>query len=166
MPEKAEHNMQFNEPGANMLPADFDGVFKFTNHTDEDFSAKWDKVEYTFPANKTSPMIMNFTPVEIQNIRKKFARELAIREFYKSKKFKDMNKHVPGGTPALYTDADLTEFVQKCLQPLEIAMAKAKVTKGIELEKVNKTDDEGDLITTILDKKKSVMTEGSTIIKD
>lgn len=158
--------MQFNEPGSNILPDDFDGVFKFTNHTDEDFVGKWDKVEYTFKANSTSPMIMNFTPIEIQSIRKKFAKELAVREFYKTKKFKDMNKHVPGGTPALYTDSDLKDFIQKCLVPLPVVIAKAKVVKGVDLEQVNKRDEEGELITTILDKKKSVMTEGSTIIKD
>lgn len=158
--------MQFNEPGTNILPEDFDGVFKFTNHTDEDFVGVWDKVEYTFPANKTSPMVMNFTPVEIQSIRKKFAKELAVREFYNTKKFRDLNKHTPGGTPATYNDSDLTEFIQKCLLPLPMATAKAKVTKGIDLEKVNKTDEEGELITTILDKKKSVMKDGSTILKD
>lgn len=165
---KANNNMsnQFNDPSANILPEDFDGVFKFTNWTDEEFIAKWDKIEYTFQANKTSPMIMNFTPAEIQNIRKKFARELAIREFYKSDKFKAMNAHVPGGTPALYTDSDLVTFVQKCLVPLPVAPAKAKVVKGKNLEDVNKTDDDGQLITTILDKKKSLIQEGSTIIKD
>jgi len=159
-------NPQYNKPEDSVLPEDFDGVFKFTNHTDEDFTAKWNKVEYTFPANKTSPMIMNFTPVEIQAIRKKFARELALREFYKSPKFKAMNAHVPGGTPSTYTDADLTEFVQKCLVPLAISTARAKVTKSKALEDVNSRDEDGELLTTPLDQKKSLIKEGSTIMKD
>jgi hypothetical protein len=158
--------MQFNEPGQDILPEDFDGVFKFTNHTDEDFTAKWNKVEYTFKANTTSPMVMNFTPVEIQSIRKKFARELALREFYNTDKFKELNKHTPGGTPAGYTDADLTEFIQKCLKPLPISVAKAKVVKGKSIEEINKTDDDGELITKVIDQKKSLLDKDSTVLKD
>jgi len=159
-------NPQYNKPEDSILPDDFDGVFKFTNHTDEDFTAKWNKVEYTFPANKTSPMIMNFTPVEIQAIRKKFARELATREFYKTAKFKKMNEHVPGGTPSTYTDADLTEFIQKCLSPLPIVNAKTKVVKTRDLEDVNSRDEDGELLTSVIDQKKSLIKEGSTILKD
>ena len=158
--------MQYNDPKDSILPEDFDGVFKFTNHTDEDFTAKWNKVEYTFPANKTSPMIMNFTPVEIQSIRKKFARELATREFMKSNKFKEMNVHTPGGTPPTYTDTELTEFIQKCLVPLPIAQAKAKATKSKPIEDINSRDEEGELRTTVLNEKKSLIKEGSTILKD
>jgi hypothetical protein len=159
-------NPQYNKPEDSVLPEDFDGVFKFTNHTDEDFTAKWNKVEYTFPSNKTSPMIMNFTPVEIQAIRKKFARELATREFYKTSKFKKMNEHVPGGTPSTYTDADLTEFIQKCLAPLPIVNAKTKVVKTRDLEDVNSRDEDGELLTSVIDQKKSLIKEGSTILKD
>lgn len=159
-------NPQYNDPKESILPEDFDGVFKFTNWSDEEFKAKWNKVEYTFPANKTSPMIMNFTPVEIQNIRKKFARELATREFYKTGKFKKMNEHVPGGTPSLYTDADLTEFVQKCLIPLPIVTAKTKIVKPKPIEEINSRDGDGQLQTTVLDKGQSLIKEGSSVIKD
>jgi hypothetical protein len=66
-----------------VLPSDFDGIFRFTNWTDSDFTAKWDNIEYTFPAKKTTPIVIpNATPVEIQNIRKKFAKELAVACFY------------------------------------------------------------------------------------
>lgn len=150
----------------NILPEDFDGVFRFTNWTDRDFTARWDKIEYTFPANKTSPMVMNFTPSEIQNIRKKFAKELAVREFYSTDKFKELNKHVPGGIPALYTDTDLTPFIQKCLEPLPIQNAKAKMLPKDNLELKNRQDDEGNPITVPLDAKKSLIKEGSTILKD
>ncbi len=150
----------------NILPADFDGVFRFTNYTNEDFTAKWDKVEYTFPANKTSPMVMNFTPAEIQSIRKKFARELAEREFYKTPKFNELNKHIPGGIPALYTEADLKPFIQKCLEPLPLAQAKAKVVPSDNLEDRNSKDENGDSLTVPLDRKKSLVKDGSTVIKD
>lgn len=150
----------------NTLPEDFDGVFRFTNWTDSDFTAKWDKVEYTFLANKTSPMVMNFTPVEIQNIRKKFAKELAEREFYKSKKFEELNKHTPGGIPALYTDSDLAPFIQRCLEPLPLQQARAVVLPKGDLENKNAKDDEGNNITVPIDRKKSLIKEGSTLIND
>lgn len=158
--------MQYNDPKDSILPEDFDGVFKFTNWTDEDFTARWNKVEYTFPMRKTSPMIMNFTPVEIQSIRKKFARELAIREFYKSKKFKEMNKHVPGGTPVSYHDEDLTEFTQKCLVPLEVSKFSAKKVITKPLEEINSRDESGELNTQPVDQKSSLIKSGSSILKD
>ena len=150
----------------NILPEDFDGVFRFTNFSNEDFIARWDKVEYTFPANKTSPMIMNATPIEIQNIRKKFARELAEREFYKTEKFTRMNKHIEGGTPALYTETDLASFIQRCLEPLPIVHAKAKVLPKNNLEQLNRMDEEGNPITVPIDKKASLIKDGSSVLKD
>lgn len=111
----------------NVLPADFDGVFRFTNFTDEDFKARWNSIEYTFPASKTTPMVIpGATPEEVQTIRKKFARELAEREFYKTPKFKLMNDIPVGQTPAIYTDSDLTPFIQRCLEPLPVAQATLK----------------------------------------
>lgn len=151
----------------NVLPQDFSGVFYFTNSSDKDFVAKWDKIEYTFEANKTTPMIMNFTPVEIQNIRKKFAREYAEREFYKTEKFKGMNAHVPGGTPPTYTDSDLASIIQTCLEPLPIAAAKTRIIPSEQLEKFNAKDDEGNPITQPLDKNRSLIKEhGSGVIQD
>lgn len=143
-----------------ILPMDFDGVFRFTNFTDEDFVAKWDNIEYTFPAKKMTPMTgINATPVELQNIRKKFARELAIREFYNTKKFKVLNKTEPGGTPATYTDSDIAEFTQKCLEPLELGSVKAKAPdkKDISLSK----DENGDNVTKVLGGKESLIGQGS-----
>lgn len=148
------------------LPEDFDGIFRFTNPTDEDFTAKWDKIEYTFPAQKTSPMVMNFTPVEIQNIRKKFAKELAEREFYKTDKFNKMNDVANGPRPATYTDTDLKPFIQKCLEPLPIVHARTKVLPKDNLEEKNRKDEDGEPITRPIDRKKSLISEGSTVLKD
>ena len=111
----------------NALPVDFDGVFRFTNFTETDFKPRWNNIEYTFPAGKQTPMIIpGATPEEVQVIRKKFARELAEQEFYKTPKFRSMNELPQGQTPALYTDSDLTPFIQRCLEPLPVAQATLK----------------------------------------
>jgi hypothetical protein len=129
-----------NDEKSKILPEDFDGVFRFTNFTGSEFKAKWDNKEYTFPAGKTVPLVIpNATPLEIQSIRKKFAKELAVACFYQSDKFKAMNtSHLgkngepTGGMPSLYTDTDIAPFVQRCLEPLPIAQAKV-----VELPKDN-----------------------------
>lgn len=135
------------------LPTDFDGTFRFTNFTDTDFVAKWDNVEYTFPAQKTTPIIMaNFTPVEIQSIRKKFAKELAVQCFYGTAKFKAMDDKTPGGSPALYTDADLAPFIQRCLEPLPVGQVKAKVLPR-DSEARYRKDEDGEPISQPIDAK-------------
>jgi len=107
-----------------MLPENFDGVFRFTNFTDQDFDVSWNSIQYTFPAMKTIPMVIpDSTMQEIQSIRKMFARKLAVREFYKTPKFISMNGQQ---VPALYTDSDLEPFIQRCLEPLPVASATMK----------------------------------------
>lgn len=147
------------------LPEDFDGIFKFTNYSDEDFIAKWNNIAYTFPKMKTVPMVIpNATPEEVQNIRKKFAKEFAIREFTKTPKFVGMNNVQPGGTPALYTDSDLAPFIQKCLEPLPLDKISAvKLPKTFDENKLSR-DEEGNPVTTILDKKASLKRGGSEIV--
>ena len=122
-------NPQMNVP-QQILPSDFDGTFRFTNWTDRDFSAKWGGKEYFYPALKTTPMvILSATPYEIQNIRKKFAKELAEREFFNSDKHKQldaMNKSDnirSFGAAISYTPNELAAYVQKCLEPLPLAPA-------------------------------------------
>lgn len=149
----------------NVLPADFDGVFRFTNFTDKDFKAMWGKVEYTFPAMKTSPMIIpGATPEEVQHIRKKFARELAIEQFYKTPKFVSMNNVQPGGVPALYTDSDLQPFIQKCLEPLPVALATAVALPKTDEKTFLKTNDDGNPVTSILNKNTSLLKDSDTPI--
>lgn len=146
-----------------ILPSDFDGVFRFTNFTDEEFKAKWDGKEYTFPANKTTPMVMNATPQEIQHIRKKFARELAIQEFYKSKKFEKMNVHTPGGNPPTYTESDIAPYSQRCLEPLPIAQATVRVLPK-DSEKNYVKDNKGRNVTKVLEEGESLMAQASNEI--
>lgn len=146
-----------------VLPSDFDGVFRFTNWTDTEFKAKWGGVEYTFPAQKTIPLVIpNATPLEVQNIRKKFAKELAILEFYKTPKFIGMNTISPGGIPALYTDSDLTPFIQRCLEPLPIAHAVAKpIPKDTETR--YRKDNKGKNVTRVIDQDESLVGDGTVM---
>ena len=156
----------YNEEGRNVLPSDFDGVFKFTNFTSEDFIARWDSVEYRFPANMTSPMVMNFTPVEIQNIRKKFARELGIREYYKTDSFKNKDNPNQGYRPPLYSDSDLKPFIQRCLEPLPVAHAEVKVLPRKGNAENMKTDEKGRKVSRVIEKDVDQLIEnGSTQIK-
>ncbi len=120
------------EEFTNVLPSDFDGVFRFTNWTDKDFIGRWDSKDYFYPANKTTPMvIMSATPLEIQNIRKKFARELAEREFFKTQKGISLasQERNADGTPKFnsihmagqYSADDMKDLIQKALTPLPSA---------------------------------------------
>jgi len=130
----------------NKLPEDFDGVFRFTNFSDEEFIGKWNSKGYVFPPKSTTPMhILDATPLEVQNIRKKFARELAEREFFKSQKAKSMEATERGtdGSPrfnsiqmaATYDESHLANFIQQCLTPLPVARPVA-----VELPKDNIED--------------------------
>lgn len=169
MLEKANNNFMNNENNsgakASVLPPDFDGVFRFTNFTKKEFKAKWGGIEYTFPPQSTIPMIIpGATPEEVQHIRKKFAKELAILEFYETKKFKSMNDVAPGGVPALYTDSDLAPFIQRCLEPLPAAQAVIRPLPPMGNADQLRKDEEGNNVTQILDKKKSLLQEGSGVV--
>lgn len=120
-------------------PRVFDGRFFFTNPFKDDFTGRWNGVEYTFPAMTTSPLLINeATPLEQQVIRKRFARDLALREFYKTPKFKSLNSKKHGTTPQNYVEeTEIATLVQKCLEPLPLVDAKIKRTakKDPELSK-------------------------------
>jgi len=140
---------QFN----NILPEGFNGVFPFTNSSDEDYKDMWNSIEYTFPAKSTVPLIIPGEPPEgVQNIRKKFARGYAVREFYKTEKFAYMNDRERGEKPALYTESDLEPFIQSCLEPLPMTHATAHKVVRNEEENLSK-DEEGNPRTKVLKSK-------------
>lgn len=131
------------------LQKDFDGVFRFTNPTDEDFVTFWNNKEYTYPAGRTVPMIIaNETLENIQEIRKRFAFQLAVREFYRNK-IKDFsgstydglvkkgNKSA-GGTPPMFDEKILEPMIELCLKPLPEARAKVKDGKKLTSDKTFK----------------------------
>lgn len=133
----------------NVLPENFSGVFYFTNWTDVDFVGVWGKKEYHFPAKSTSPMIIpEHSPLEIQNIRKKFAKDLAEQEYFRSKQYEFIRSREgkrnklgmiePTGQgmshAGTYTLDNLAPFIQKCLEPLPVSSAIVKAKKGLTME--------------------------------
>lgn len=154
------------ENDTNVLPATYNGTFPFTNYTNKEFIGKWDGVEYKFPAAKTSPLVIpSASPLETQEIRKKFARDLATQVFYESDRFAAMN--IPstqvqlGHIPALYTEADLAPYIQRCLEPLEAAQA---IIGEKEEKQVNlRTDGKGKKVSRVLDGEESLIGNDAVI---
>jgi hypothetical protein len=116
-----------------ILAKDFDGVFRFTNVTDEDFVAFWNNKEYTFPAGKTVPLIIpDESALNVQEIRKMFAYKLASREFYKGKIYKDLVKQgnkSAGGMPPIFDEKILEPMIEECLKPLPESRATVREGK-------------------------------------
>lgn len=149
-----------------VLPENFDGTFRFSNPSDEDFVGEWNKKEYLFPARSTVPMIMvEHSPIEIQHIRKHFAKKLAEREFYKSKEYKTMQgqEGKPGDRrmnsihqAATYTLSDLEPYIRKCLEPLSEAVLTAKPAQVSKVEDKLTLNDEGNFNTEAIDGKTSL----------
>lgn len=157
MPEQAE----------NKLPEGFNGTFYFTNFTDTDFVAMWDSQSYTFPANSTVPLIIpSSSPLQVQEIRKKFARELATLVFYSSDKYKVREASAPAGenkTPAIFTDADMAPFIQRCLEPLPMSQAKIENVEVDNTEKKLKTDSKGKRVTKVLEGNEDLTNGGNVL---
>jgi hypothetical protein len=146
-----------------VLPADFDGVFKFTNWSDTEFVGVWGKKEYHFPPKATSPMIIpEHSPLEIQYIRKKFAKDLSEREFFKGTRYEMLrspegtmgNRTMSGiHTASTYTLDDLKEGIQACLKPLEIKRAFVETVQEMPMEDKLTKNEDGALNTVAIDKK-------------
>ncbi len=139
-----------NENIDNILPEDFDGVFRFTNDSDEEFVGVWGGKEYHFPAKTTSPMIIpDHSPLQIQYIRQKFAKDWAEREFFKSSTYENLRR-IEGERDAFtgmikptlssslsansYNLKDLEAIAQRCLQPLTITQAKVTDVTKVDME--------------------------------
>lgn len=114
-----------------MENTNFDGVFKFTNVSDKDFTVMWNSKEYTFPAKSTCPLIISGETLEnIQNIRKRFALKFAQRELAKSKEGMALEKEgAKHFMPATYNESILEKYIETCLNPLPIAQASVKVVE-------------------------------------
>ena len=115
-----------------LQPQEFDGVFRFTNASTEDFVALWNNKEYVFPAQTTCPLVIEGESMEaIQEIRKRFAKRYAEREYFKTKEYKDIangdrGTHGDGRVviPSSYNETVLESYIQQCLEPLPVAVAK------------------------------------------
>jgi hypothetical protein len=151
----------------NVLPENFDGTFRFTNWTDEDFVGVWGKKEYHFPANSTSPMIMtDYSPIEVQQIRKKFALDLAQKVFGTTEAYAKLMKQERNddGTPRLnsihgagtYSLDALAPYIQRCLTDLPPSKVTVAERKETSMEDKLSKDDEGRSVTEAVDKKISL----------
>ena len=148
------------------LPADFDGTFWFTNDSDEEFIGIWGGEAYKFPPRKTSKMIMpKFSPLEVQHIRKKFAKDWAEKEFFRSSEYGVLARQE--GTPgnrimnsfqhaAAFTITELTPFIQRCLLPLPTDKITIEVAPKRKLEDELTRNDEGEINTEAIDRKVSL----------
>lgn len=113
----------------------FDGIFRFTNATNKDFTTEWNSKAYTFPAGTTVPLIIpGETPENVQNIRKLFARKLAEREFYQSARYDVLNGMSKNGTPPTFDEGELAKYIQACLEPLPESRASV-----VELPKMDES---------------------------
>ena len=116
---------------ASELPKDYTGTLHFTNFSDEEFSRKWNNVVYTFPPKSTVPLfISTASPIETFNIRTMFAKDLADREFRKSKRAGELTKKNEGvhslHAAISYTENELEAYIKKCLDPLPISEVKTE----------------------------------------
>ena len=149
-----------------VLPPDFDGVFRFSNPSKEDFIGVWGGKQYLFPAESTVPLvIIDHSPIEIQHIRKKLAKDFAEREFFKSKGYKGMadQEGKPGDRrfsgihqAATYTLKDLEPYIQACLKPLPVSKLVAKPAERVNIEDKLHTRDDGSFNTEAIDKQTSL----------
>lgn len=158
------------------LPEDFDGTFYFTNDSDEDFIGKWGGKEYRFAAHATSPiLIMDASPLDIQQIRKKFARDWAVKEFGKSETYQKLlaQERNPDGTPRLnsihqggtYSDNDLIALIQRCLKPLPVKRAEVKTIEKTPIEDKLSRDNDGELNTMVVSQNADLIQERKSLRK-
>ncbi len=152
-----------------ILPQNFTGVFYFTNSwEDRDFVGKWGNKEYVYPANSTSPMIIpEHSPLEIMQVRKKFARDWAEQDFFlRNEKYKRLmsQERSADGVPLVnsfkmagtYTIDDLVEGIQKCIQPLEIKEAFVRPADVVPMEQKLTRNEDNELNSMAIDKKISL----------
>jgi hypothetical protein len=126
----------------------------------------WNKKEYLFPAQSTVPMIMTeHSPIEIQHIRKHFAKKLAEREFFKGEAYrvKAGQEGTPGNRTmsgihqaATYNLDELAPLIQKCLLPLKDAKLTSKPVITAPIEDKLSRDDDGRLNSEAIDGKASL----------
>lgn len=138
---------------------EFGGVFYFTNPTKVDRKRLWNNKEYNFPAESTVPLIIPSETLEnVQEIRKRFAKDLALERLYEGEKVYSADgktvlfdylkaKEMGNGLPPTFDEKILESFIQECLKPLPIKRASVKSAASVDDEsryKVTKAMGEGD----------------------
>ena len=159
-----------------MLPENFDGVVRFTNWSDEDFTGRWNSKDYEFKANTTSPLfIAEHSPLELLNIVKKFALDLAVREWGKSEWTKDALKRERNsdGSPrgygmsvaSTYSIDQLAPLIQKGLYIYSESKAKVSEALRPNVEAKLHKDEEGKIVTKAVKKGASMRDLESSFIE-
>lgn len=157
-----------------VLPEDFDGTFLFTNYTDEEFVGRWGNKEYHFPAKTSSPIVMyNQTPLEIQSIRKKWAKDLAEKIFFNSdlyKKLLQQERNNDGSarlngihSAGQYSINELAGLIQRGLQALPAGKAKVVTAEKAPLEDSLSKDDDGELNTIVVKQNSDLIAEKKSL---
>lgn len=107
---------------------EFEGTFYFTNPDTEEFVHLWNNKEYRFPAESTVPLIIMGEPLEnIQEIRKRFAYDNAVKRFFKGTEYERLSK-MGNGIPPTFNEKLLEPMIEECLKPLQ--KTRAIVTEG------------------------------------
>lgn len=164
------------------LPENFDGNFYFTNSwEDEDFVGKWGSKEYVFPAHSTSKMLMpELSPLEVQQVRKKFAKDWAQLTFFKGKQYEhlrlregvkdEMGMITPRGYgmshAGTYSIDELTPYIQMCLAPLPTSQTITRAQTRVRLEEKLSTNEDGELNSAVIktDKDLADLAKGKTAL--
>lgn len=158
---------QYNDYESGTLPEDFDGDFYFSNPDDEDFTGMWGSKAYTFAKGTRSKMIIRgAAPEEVQQIRKKFGKELGERMFFKSQKAQQMAgiEKMANGEPVFrsihqansYSDSDLKPFIQMCLDPLPDAKLGVADVRVDNTEEKLTRDEDGELVSRAVRNRESL----------
>ena len=106
-----------------------DGVFYFSNTSKEPFVALWNSVEYTFPAESCSAILIpDCTAVQIQEIRKLWAFKWAEKQWFSGKEYKNLVK-IGKDKPSARDDKHLEPLIQMCLTPLPLRVLEHKQIK-------------------------------------
>lgn len=151
-----------------IFPKGADMRFPFTNRSDEDFAGIWGKKAYTFKAMTTTPMlgmIADASPLDLQGIRKKFAKDWAVAQFFKKegRQLESQEKNADGSPKfnsihmaRSYTDADLAPYIQMCLEPLPESDVTVEDIISIPIEETLTRDEDGNLVTEAISSKTSL----------
>jgi hypothetical protein len=105
-------------------------------------------------------MILDATPLETQSIRKRFAKDWAVKEFFRVGA-NDPLERTAAGAPAsvhgsYYTEAQLAPYIQMCLDPLPKATAKVKEVVQDTMESKLSKDEDGEIVTRAVKSKEEL----------
>jgi len=100
-----------------------------TNYLNNDVSLWWDSKEYIYKARTKSPVQIGGVQ-ENQNVRKKWAYDLAVKAWYAD------HPQVEGDKKARYPrDTELTSYVQRALEEAPVSEAELGEEKNLEIVK-------------------------------